>query len=157
MVFVGSVDCLLFCFTSYFVCTQSSNNFKRAIGRYRISVRLQPAVVSGRTSGKPQQPNRQRHLLILCLQNYKTSLDRASHEVEKVIISVIWIGLETARVKCRNQVSQSRQLRVKRVFFRLLSRNFDNRLSCAHVEIHKVRRQVFDIYRGCPLSLCRIN
>ena len=54
-----------------------------------------------------------------------------------------------------------------RVFFRpLLSCNFDDHLSsdqiftgmlfCAYVEIHQVRRQVFDNYQRCPVSLIKV-
>ena len=54
------------------------------------------------------------------------------------------------------------QLSVTRVFFLpLLSRNFDDQLrsnyhrfvTCAYVEIHQVRRLVFDNYQRCLVSL----
>ena len=37
-----------------------------------------------------------------------------------------------------------------------LSSNFHRLLFCAYVEIHQVRRQVFDNYQRCPVSLIKV-
>ena len=70
-------------------------------------------------------------------------------------------GLEIKHLK------QSKQPRMTRVFFLpLLSRNFEDDqefhiftglLFCAYVEIHQVRRLVFNNYQWCPVPLNKLK